>query len=58
MGDKCVDIVKFKFVIVDDVVFVVDNIYKDGGKGSILEFLIFKVVVDGCINSVIVSGEV
>lgn len=56
-GDKRVDIVKLKFATADDVVSVVDNIYKDSGKGSIPEFLIPKVVADGRTNSVIVSGE-
>ncbi|MGO3849566.1 MAG: type II secretion system secretin GspD [Pseudoalteromonas prydzensis] len=56
-GDKRVDIVKLNFATADDVVSVVDNIYKDSGKGSIPEFLIPKVVADGRTNSVIVSGE-
>ncbi|AQP99899.1 type II secretion system protein GspD [Pseudoalteromonas aliena] len=56
-GDKRVDIVKLKFATADDVVSVVDNIYKDNGKGSVPEFLIPKVVADGRTNSVIVSGE-
>ncbi|MBQ4834170.1 type II secretion system secretin GspD [Pseudoalteromonas sp. MMG010] len=56
-GDKRVDIVKLKYATADDVVSVVDNIYKDSGKGSIPEFLIPKVVADGRTNSVIVSGE-
>ena len=56
-GDKRVDIVKLKFATADDVVSVVENIYKDGGKGSVPEFLIPKVVADGRTNSVIVSGE-
>ncbi|MBT2153033.1 type II secretion system secretin GspD [Pseudoalteromonas tetraodonis] len=56
-GDKRVDIVKLKFATADDVVSVVENIYKDSGKGSVPEFLIPKVVADGRTNSVIVSGE-
>lgn len=56
-GDKRVDIVKLKFATADDVVSVVDNIYKNSGKGSVPEFLIPKVVADGRTNSVIVSGE-
>ena len=56
-GDKRVDIVKLKYATADDVVSVVDNIYKDSGKGSVPEFLIPKVVADGRTNSVIVSGE-
>jgi general secretion pathway protein D len=56
-GDKRVDIVKLKFATADDVVSVVDNIYKDNGKGSVPEFLIPKIVADGRTNSVIVSGE-
>ncbi|MCQ8880147.1 type II secretion system secretin GspD [Pseudoalteromonas shioyasakiensis] len=56
-GDKRVDIVKLNFATADDVVSVVENIYKDSGKGSIPEFLIPKVVADGRTNSVIVSGE-
>uniref|UniRef100_UPI003564738D type II secretion system secretin GspD n=1 Tax=Pseudoalteromonas sp. TaxID=53249 RepID=UPI003564738D len=56
-GDKRVDIVKLKFATADDVVSVVDNIYKDSGKGSVPEFLIPKIVADGRTNSVIVSGE-
>lgn len=56
-GDKRVDIVKLKYATADDVVSVVENIYKDSGKGSVPEFLIPKVVADGRTNSVIVSGE-
>ncbi|MDP2636805.1 MULTISPECIES: type II secretion system secretin GspD [unclassified Pseudoalteromonas] len=56
-GDKRVDIVKLNFATADDVVSVVENIYKDSGKGSVPEFLIPKVVADGRTNSVIVSGE-
>ena len=56
-GDKRVDIVKLKYATSDDVVSVVENIYKDSGKGSVPEFLIPKVVADGRTNSVIVSGE-
>jgi len=56
-GDKRVDIVKLKFATADDVVSVVENIYKDSGKGSVPEILIPKVVADGRTNSVIVSGE-
>ncbi|KPH56734.1 general secretion pathway protein GspD [Pseudoalteromonas porphyrae] len=56
-GDKRVDIVKLNFATADDVVSVVENIYKDTGKGSVPEFLIPKVVADGRTNSVIVSGE-
>ena len=56
-GDKRVDIVKLKYATADDVVSVVENIYKDSGKGSVPEFLIPKVVANGRTNSVIVSGE-
>jgi len=56
-GDKRVYIVKLKYATADDVVSVVENIYKDSGKGSVPEFLIPKVVADGRTNSVIVSGE-
>ncbi|MBD1582338.1 type II secretion system secretin GspD [Pseudoalteromonas sp. S16_S37] len=56
-GDKRVDIVKLNHATADDVVSVVDNIYKDSGKGAIPDFLIPKVVADSRTNSVIVSGE-
>ncbi|WP_105166945.1 type II secretion system secretin GspD [Pseudoalteromonas sp. T1lg23B] len=56
-GDKRVDIVKLNHATADDVVTVVDNIYKDSGKGAIPDFLIPKVVADSRTNSVIVSGE-
>ncbi len=56
-GDKRVDIVKLNFATADDVVSVVENIYKDSGKGSVPEFLIPKVVADGRTNSVRVSGK-
>ncbi|OHU86867.1 MULTISPECIES: type II secretion system secretin GspD [Pseudoalteromonas] len=56
-GDKRVDIVKLNHATADDVVSVVENIYKDSGKGAIPDFLIPKVVADSRTNSVIVSGE-
>ncbi|CAM4288225.1 type II secretion system secretin GspD [Pseudoalteromonas byunsanensis] len=56
-GDKRVDIVKLNHATADDVVTVVDNIYKDSGKGAIPDFLIPKVVADSRTNSIIVSGE-
>jgi general secretion pathway protein D len=56
-GDKRVDIVKLNFATADDVVSVVESIYKDSGKGAIPDFLIPKVVADSRTNSVIVSGE-
>lgn len=56
-GDKSVDIVKLKHATAADVVSVVDNIFKDNGKGSVPDFLIPRVVADERTNSVIVSGE-
>ncbi|WP_462164947.1 type II secretion system secretin GspD [Pseudoalteromonas xiamenensis] len=56
-GDRHVDIVKLKHATAQDVVSVVDNIFKDSGKGTIPEFLIPKVVADERTNSIIVSGE-
>ncbi|CAH9067595.1 Secretin GspD [Pseudoalteromonas holothuriae] len=56
-GDKRVDIVKLNHATADDVVSVVESIYKDSGKGAIPDFLIPKVVADSRTNSVIVSGE-
>jgi general secretion pathway protein D len=56
-GDRHVDIVKLKHATAQDVVSVVDNIFKDSGKGTIPDFLIPKVVADERTNSVIVSGE-
>ena len=56
-GDKRVDIVRLKHATASDVVSVVDNIFKDNGKGSVPDFLIPRVVADERTNSVIVSGE-
>ncbi|CCQ12753.1 General secretion pathway protein D [Pseudoalteromonas luteoviolacea B = ATCC 29581] len=56
-GDRHVDIVKLHHATAQDVVSVVDNIFKDSGKGTIPDFLIPKVVADERTNSVIVSGE-
>ncbi|MEO2267771.1 type II secretion system secretin GspD [Pseudoalteromonas sp. YIC-656] len=56
-GDKSVDIVRLKHATAADVVSVVDNIFKDNGKGSVPDFLIPRVVADERTNSVIVSGE-
>ncbi|MBE0369799.1 type II secretion system secretin GspD [Pseudoalteromonas aurantia] len=56
-GDKRVEIIKLHHATADDVVKVVESIYKGTGKNSVPEFLIPKVVADGRTNSVIVSGE-
>ncbi|KZN51791.1 general secretion pathway protein D [Pseudoalteromonas luteoviolacea CPMOR-2] len=56
-GDQRVDIVRLKHATADDVVQVVEKIYKDTGKGRVPEFLIPKIVADGRTNSVVVSGE-
>ncbi|MFC3034821.1 type II secretion system secretin GspD [Pseudoalteromonas fenneropenaei] len=56
-GDRRVDIIKLHHATAEDVVSVVENIFKDSGKGTIPEFLIPKVVADARTNSVIVSGE-
>ncbi|MFY8273797.1 type II secretion system secretin GspD [Pseudoalteromonas sp. SSDWG2] len=56
-GDKSVDIVRLKHATAADVVSVVDNIFKDNGKGSVPDFLIPRIVADERTNSVIVSGE-
>lgn len=56
-GDKRVEIIKLQHATADDVVKVVESIYKGTGKNSVPEFLIPKVVADGRTNSVIVSGE-
>ncbi|QTL36814.1 MULTISPECIES: type II secretion system secretin GspD [Pseudoalteromonas] len=57
-GDQRVDIVRLKHATADDVVQVVEKIYKDGGKNQVPEFLIPKIVSDNRTNSVVVSGEV
>lgn len=56
-GDKRVEIINLKHATADDVVKVVESIYKGTGKNSVPEFLIPKVVADNRTNSVIVSGE-
>jgi general secretion pathway protein D len=56
-GDKRVEIISLKHATADDVVKVVESIYKGTGKNSIPDFLIPKVVADNRTNSVIVSGE-
>ena len=56
-GDKRVEIINLKHATADDVVKVVESIYKGTGKNSVPEFLIPKVVADSRTNSVIVSGE-
>ncbi|MCG7537758.1 type II secretion system secretin GspD [Pseudoalteromonas sp. OOF1S-7] len=57
-GDQRVDIVRLQHATADDVVQVVEKIYKDGGKNQVPEFLIPKIVSDNRTNSVVVSGEV
>ncbi|TMP25289.1 type II secretion system protein GspD [Pseudoalteromonas rubra] len=57
-GDQRVDIVRLKHATADDVVQVVEKIYKDGGKNQVPQFLIPKIVSDNRTNSVVVSGEV
>lgn len=56
-GDTLVEIIELKYATADDVVKVVESIYKSSGKNSIPDFLIPKVVADNRTNSVIVSGE-
>tara|TARA_Y100001956_G_scaffold53271_1_gene51962 strand:- start:77 stop:2143 length:2067 start_codon:yes stop_codon:yes gene_type:complete len=56
-GDTLVEIIELKHATADDVVKVVESIYKSSGKNSIPDFLIPKVVADNRTNSVIVSGE-
>ncbi|KAF7785319.1 general secretion pathway protein D [Pseudoalteromonas rubra] len=57
-GDQRVDIVRLQHATADDVVQVVEKIYKDGGKNQVPQFLIPKIVSDNRTNSVVVSGEV
>jgi general secretion pathway protein D len=56
-GDTLVEIIELQHATADDVVKVVESIYKSSGKDSIPAFLIPKVVADNRTNSVIVSGE-
>ena len=56
-GDTLVEIIELKNATADDVVKVVESIYKTTGKNSIPDFLIPKIVADNRTNSVIVSGE-
>jgi general secretion pathway protein D len=56
-GDTLVEIIELKHATADDVVKVVESIYKSAGKESIPAFLIPKIVADNRTNSVIISGE-
>lgn len=58
-GDSLVDIVKLNYASAEDVVDIIDNLYKGqaGKANAVPDFLIPKVVADVRTNAVIVSGE-
>ncbi|WP_337841693.1 type II secretion system secretin GspD [Rheinheimera sp.] len=56
-GDQDLEIIKLNYASSGEVVRILENIYKNQGKGETPEFLIPKIVADERTNSVIVSGE-
>lgn len=56
-GDQDLEIIKLSYASSGEVVRILENIYKNQGKGETPEFLIPKIVADERTNSVIVSGE-